>query len=252
MIAGPVGTRFLAAHGADVLRIDPRGFEEVTALVPETSAGKHCAALDLTKSGDRAVFEGLVRGAHVLIGGLRADALTALGYDLATLHRLNPALITASLDAYGWDGPWANRRGFDSLVQMSSGIAAAGMTAAGAERPVPLPAQALDHGTGYILAASVAHALARLVADGRSSDIRCSLVGTANALIDHPVAGGLGDPKPTWTTGDTEQAATWWGPARRVPIPGSLAGVATSLDVEAGPLGRHPAAWSSAGARPPS
>ena len=91
--------------------------------------------------------------ADVLVSGLRADALAGLGYDDAALAALNPALIVASLDAYGWDGPWWDRRGFDSLVQMSAGIAAAGAAATGADHPVPLPVQALDHGCGYLLAA---------------------------------------------------------------------------------------------------
>ena len=121
VIAGPVGTRFLAAYGADVLRIDPPGFAEVPALLPETTAGKRTAALDLTTAAGRAAFESLVATADVLVSGLRADALGRLGYDDAALAALNPALIVASLDAYGWDGPWRDRRGFDSLVQMSSG-----------------------------------------------------------------------------------------------------------------------------------
>ena len=131
VIAGPIGTRFLAAYGADVLRIDPPGFAEVPALLPETTAGKRTAALDLTAAAGRAAFESLVATADVLVSGLRADALARLGYDDAALAALNPALIVASLDAYGWNGPWRDRRGFDSLVQMSSGIAAAGAAATG-------------------------------------------------------------------------------------------------------------------------
>src|SRR5438094_565703 len=57
VIAGPVGTRYLAAFGADVLRIDPPKFEEVAALLPETTRGKRCAALDLREPGDRSIWE---------------------------------------------------------------------------------------------------------------------------------------------------------------------------------------------------
>jgi crotonobetainyl-CoA:carnitine CoA-transferase CaiB-like acyl-CoA transferase len=81
--------------------------------------------------------------------------INRLGYDDGTLADLNPALTVASLDAYGWEGPWRDRRGFDSLVQMSAGIAAAGAAATGAGHPVPLPVQALDHGCGYLTAAAV-------------------------------------------------------------------------------------------------
>ena len=139
VIAGPVCTKFLAAYGAQVLRLDPPGFAEVPALLPETTAGKRTAALDLRADADRVVFETLVADADVLVTGLRADALAGLGYGDGTLTAINPALIVASLNAYGWDGPWRDRRGFDSLVQMSCGIAAAGAVAAGRDEPFPLP-----------------------------------------------------------------------------------------------------------------
>jgi hypothetical protein len=245
VIAGPVCTRFLAAYGADVLRIDPRDFDEVPSLLPETTAGKRCARLDLRTPEDRQIFEDLVRRAHILVGGVRPGALAGLGYDQARLIELNPGLITASLDAYGWSGPWASRRGFDSLVQMSTGIAAAGAAARHQERPGPLPAQALDHGTGYLLAAALGHALVRLLTQGQTSEIRCSLVATGNLLFDFATPGGLSVADPLWSTADTEECMTAWGPARRVPIPGRIEGVATHLRVEAGPLGRHAPAWAA-------
>jgi CoA-transferase family III len=256
VIAGPVGTRFLAAYGADVLRIDPPGFAEVPALLPETTAGKRTAALDLTTASGRTSFEGLVATADVLVTGLRADALAGLGYDDDALAALNPALIVASLDAYGWDGPWRDRRGFDSLVQMSAGIAAAGAAATGAaatgaaatgaDKPVPLPVQALDHGCGYLIAAAVGRALTRRLADSVVNRIRVSLIGTANLLWSLPAPGEAGarvaTPKPSdFRLVDTHTA---WGPARRVPLPGEIAGVDPVWRVEAGPLGRHQPTWA--------
>jgi hypothetical protein len=245
VIAGPVCTRFLAAYGADVLRIDPPGFEEVPALVPDTAAGKRCAALDLRQPADRVTFERLLGQAHVLVTGLRPGALQQLGYDGARLQALAPHLISASLDAYGWSGPWSERRGFDSLVQMSTGIAAAGSAARGEDRPIPLPAQALDHATGYLLAAAVCGALTRLIRTGSCTDIRASLVGTANLLTDYPTPDGLATPPPAWSLSDTVSVNTAWGPARRVPIPGSIAGVAPRLAIEGGPLGRHAPMWAA-------
>jgi CoA-transferase family III len=242
VIAGPVATRFLAAYGAHVLRVDPRGFEEVPAILPESTVGKRRAALDLTEATDRAAFERLLATADVLVTGLRPGALDRLGYDNATIRAINPAIVTATLDAYGWDGPWQGRRGFDSLVQMSCGIAAAG-AAAGVDKPVPLPAQALDHATGYLLAAAIGVALERLTTSGRTSDIRMSLVGTANALMARPVGGGLNDPRPTWAATDTQPTTTEWGPARRVPTPGRIDGVPAYWTIDAGSLGRDPAAW---------
>ena len=236
VIAGPVATRFLAAHGADVLRIDPPGFEEVPALLPETTAGKRCASLDLQAEPDRARFDDLVAHSDVIVHGLRPGALAALGFDERDLRARNPGAVLATLDAYGWTGPWATRRGFDSLVQMSCGIAAA--PTAGAE-PAPLPAQALDHGTGYLLAAAVARALAHRHHHGRGATIEASLLGTAGVLMRSAInRQDENVPAPMWDDRDTERRSTAWGPARAVPIPGSIDGVPAILDREPGPLGR--------------
>jgi hypothetical protein len=241
VIAGPIGTRFLAAYGADVLRLDPPGFAEVGALLPETTAGKRTAAVDLTAPAGRAAFERLVAGADVLVSGLRADALARLGYDDAALTTLNPALIIASHNAYGWDGPWRDRRGFDSLVQMSCGIAAA----AGGDGPVPLPVQALDHATGYLLAAAVGRALTARLTRGVAARVLASLAGTANLLWSFPRPADLGDlpPRPEPAEIPLVDARTAWGLARRVPVPGEIQGITPELRVEAGPLGRHEPTW---------
>jgi hypothetical protein len=245
VMAGPVCTKFLAAFGAEVLRIDPPGFEEVPALVPEMTAGKRTATLDLTTATGRSTFEHLVAGADVLVTGLRADALRRLGYDDAALAALNPALIHASHNAYGWEGPWRDRRGFDSLVQMSCGIAARGAAESGQDKPGPLPVQALDHATGYLLAAAVGRALTRRVTHSVASRVRGSLVGTANLLWSFGVSGGElpSAPKPEdFELVDTDTA---WGPARRVPPPATIEGTAPAWRIPAGPLGRDPATWSS-------
>lgn len=246
VIAGPVCTRFLAAYGADVLRVDPPGFAEVPALLPETTVGKRRAFLDLRDPAGRETFERLVAGAHVLVTGLRADALDRLGYGLDALRSVNPSLVTASHNAYGWTGPWRDRRGFDSLVQLSCGIAAAGAEAAGTDdgAPVPLPAQALDHATGYLMAAAVGRALTRLLADGQATDLRGSLIATANTLVAHPTPAGTDQRRPTPTEPDTVPTATAWGPARRVPLPGSIAGIANDWTIDAGPLGTDPPQWT--------
>ncbi|MCW2524163.1 MAG: CoA transferase, family protein [Frankiales bacterium] len=241
VIAGPIASRFLAGYGAEVLRIDPPGFQEVAALLPITTAGKRCAALDLRESGDRGRFEALVRTADVLISGLRGEALDALGYPVAALRALNPTLIDARLNAYGWSGPWTSRRGFDSLVQMSCGIAAAG---GDGEQPHPLPAQALDHGAGYLLATAVIDALSYRLRTGASSTVACSLIGAANVLMSWPTPDGRTGSGADWSASDTEPVTTEWGDARAVPIPGHLVGVPAYLTDPAGSLGRDRAEWA--------
>jgi crotonobetainyl-CoA:carnitine CoA-transferase CaiB-like acyl-CoA transferase len=246
VIAGPVATRYLAGYGADVLRIDPPGFDEVPALLPEATAGKRCAALDLTVAGDRARFEHLVAQAHVVVGGFRPGALAGLGYGPDGLRSINPSLITVTHDAYGWSGPWAGRRGFDSLVQMSTGIAAAGAEAAGVDRPTPLPAQALDHGIGHLLAAATCRALTRLVTDGSAAEVRGSLVGASNVVKASPAPAGA-PAEATIADAVLEPGMTAWGPLHRVPLAGRLDAITPNWSIDAGPLGRHPAAFTSTG-----
>jgi crotonobetainyl-CoA:carnitine CoA-transferase CaiB-like acyl-CoA transferase len=214
----------------------------VAAILPETTAGKRTAALDLTTPDGRAAFEGLVATADVLVTGLRADALGRLGYGDEALAALNPALVIATHNAYGWDGPWRDRRGFDSLVQMSCGIAAAGAAASGKDRPVPLPVQALDHATGYLIATGVGRALTDRLTRPAVSRVRASLTGTASFLWSLPRPQSL-PPRPGPDDFALMDTQTAWGPARRVPVPGQVTGVRAEWRVDAGPLGRHAAEW---------
>jgi crotonobetainyl-CoA:carnitine CoA-transferase CaiB-like acyl-CoA transferase len=181
VLAGPVATRLLAGLGADVLRIDPPGWDE-PAVVPEMTIGKRTARLDARDPSGRMTLLGLLAGADVLVHGYRADALELLGLGDAVRRATRPGLIEVALDAYGWSGPWRTRRGFDSLVQMSSGIAGSGLHRGTADRPTPLPVQALDHATGYLMAAATLAGLARRVRDGRGSVSRLSLARTALEL----------------------------------------------------------------------
>src|SRR5262249_4601695 len=126
----------------------------------------------------------LLAQADLLIHGYRADALERLGLGAEHRRQLAPQLIEVCLDAYGWSGPWSLRRGFDSLVQMSSGIAHAGMLWRGADRPVPLPVQALDHATGYLMAAAAVRGISERLAGGAGSRARFSLARSARFLLD--------------------------------------------------------------------
>ncbi|HSO38981.1 MAG TPA: CoA transferase [Labilithrix sp.] len=243
VIAGPVATRVLAGYGADVLRIDPPGFAEVGALLPETTAGKRRAALDLRSPEGRTVFEGLAAEADLLVCGYRADALERLGLGVDRLRAANPALGIVLVDAYGWSGPWRERRGFDSLVQMSTGIAARGAAAVGATKPTPLPAQALDHGAGYLVAAAACRALTDQVCSDVATVARISLARVARLLEElgtsgDPRAPELADAEP-WR----ERAESAFGPLLRVRCPGSIEGSAPRWVRPAGPLGVDAARW---------
>jgi crotonobetainyl-CoA:carnitine CoA-transferase CaiB-like acyl-CoA transferase len=187
----------------------------------------------------------LIAEADVLVYGLRSDALDALGYTSDALRARNPGLSIARVNAYGCSGPWHARRGFDSLVQMSAGIADRGMRAAAADKPVPLPVQALDHATGYLLAAAVVRALSRRAIEGVVSELRLSLARTALFMRELGVSEtfvGHAPPAEEFAA-FFEQAQTAWGPVRRIRNPGAIEGVTAHWSHSAGILGSSPPAW---------
>jgi len=244
ILAGPIATRFLAGFGADVLRIDPYGWEE-PGIVPEVVLGKRCARLDLKDATDRATFERLLGQADVLIHGYRPDALARLGLGVERCRELNPTLVDVALDAYGWTGPWRERRVFDSLVQMSTGVAEAGMRLAQSDRPVPLPGQAIDHGTGYLLAAAAIRGLTTRLTTGAGCAARASLARTAKLLIEY--SGSQGDLTPLVPEQQddltTQLEHTSWGPAYRLKPALSIDGTQMQWDYPAGALGSATAQW---------
>ncbi|WP_168928723.1 CoA transferase [Sinomonas albida] len=193
VIAGPSATRLLAALGADVLRVDPPQFPELLDAHLDTDFGKRSAVADLGVPEQLARVRSLARQADVVLLGYRSASLARFGLDAASLRADFPHLAVVALNAWGWDGPWADGRGFDSLVQAACGIAQlygrraggsaqAGPAGDGAWRPGALPVQALDHATGMGMAAA---ALALLAGRPRGigGSARLSLIATANELL---------------------------------------------------------------------
>jgi crotonobetainyl-CoA:carnitine CoA-transferase CaiB-like acyl-CoA transferase len=176
VIAGPVCGRVLAAHGADVLRIGGPHLPVVEPLLDDANLGKRWAEVDLRRERGRAELLELVAGGDVVVQGYRPGSLAGLGVGPDDLFEARPGLVYAGLSAYSHLGPWAKRRGFDSLVQTASGIGAAGAEAAGEPGTRPLPAQALDHGAGWLLAFGIITALRRRADEGGSWRVRTSLV----------------------------------------------------------------------------
>ena len=246
IIAGPVATRFLAGLGAEVLRIDPPGWEE-PSLVEEVTLGKRCARLDLKSAAGRQHFEALLSQADVLIHGFRADALSSLGYDSETRQKLSPGLVDVSLNAWGWTGPWRNRRGFDSLVQMGCGIADTGRQWKMSDSPSPLPVQALDHATGYLMAAAALEGMRLRLQNHTGFTARLSLARTACLLTDNPY---LPSQQPTGLSPsqkhdeNVETEITTWGIGARLNAPVWLSGTPLIWSRSAEPLGSSPASWT--------
>jgi crotonobetainyl-CoA:carnitine CoA-transferase CaiB-like acyl-CoA transferase len=237
VIAGPVCTRFVGALGADVLRVDPPGHPDMRrGDVADTLLGKRSAALDLADAASVAVLHQLLDEADVVVCGYRPDSLDRFGLGPDELAARHPGLVVVYLDAWGHTGPWAGRRGFDSVVQAATGIAANesqdGVT------PGALPCQLLDHGTGYLAAAAVLDGWRRQSDGGGTHIRRLSLARTAlwllaSAQSEQAVAGvaaGQRDATPSLVqfedqTGAVEAvgppgrlgdlALTWTGPPAR-------------------------------------
>jgi crotonobetainyl-CoA:carnitine CoA-transferase CaiB-like acyl-CoA transferase len=223
VIAGPVCTRFLGALGADVLRIDPPAYPDMEpGSHSETLLGKRSALLDLATPEGRTTLTGLLHGADVLVLGYRGGSLARFGLAAEQVAERHPGLVIVRHDAWGHGGPWAGRRGFDSIVQSASGIAV--REAAGGERPGALPCQLLDHGTGYLAAAAALDGLRRQAALGGTHVRSLSLARTAAWLtatpVVEPAAESPEDEAGRWSV-ELPSAA---GPASVVAPPGSLGG----------------------------
>ncbi|MCK2037245.1 CoA transferase [Microbacterium sp. SSW1-49] len=178
VIAGPVCTRTLALLGADVLRIDPPHLSEPGWQHLDTGHGKRTALLDARSTQ----MHELLATADVVVLGYRPDALDRLGLAPSDLIERHPGLVVARLSAWGTEHP--RRAGFDSLVQAESGIA--WIESPDGHNPGALPAQALDHSAGYLLAAAVITLLRRRAAEGGSWRVQTSLRRVAAELLGMP------------------------------------------------------------------
>ena len=124
----------------------------------------------------------LLASADIFSQGYRPRAIAALGFSPQDAARISPGIVYVSLSAYGHSGPWAERRGFDSLVQTATGFNHAEGQAAGVDGPKELPAQMLDHATGYLMAFGAMMAQARQSREGGSWHVRVSLAQTGRWL----------------------------------------------------------------------
>ena len=247
VLAGPLATRCLAGYGAEVLRLDPPGYlEPGGSSGGELMLGKRCAHLDLKTAEGRKAFLALLADADVLVHGLRADALDRLDLGREVREQSRPGLIEVTLNAYGWSGPWRLRRGFDTLVQTSCGLADAGMRWAGSDRPFRWPFSVLDHVTGYLMAAAAVRGLTRRVQTGQGSLARLSLARTAASLIAGGEQGAQPElPFPPEGPFDPRVASTVDGPVRRLEWPVTLPGAPLYWERPGDPYGSSTALWTT-------
>jgi crotonobetainyl-CoA:carnitine CoA-transferase CaiB-like acyl-CoA transferase len=246
IIAGPVAGRTLAAHGADVLLVTSPRLPSVEQLVIDTGRGKLSTHIDLRDPAGREAMTRLLRGADVFVQGYRPDGLAELGFGPQDAAKLRPGIVYVSLSAYGHEGPWRGRRGYDSLVQTASGFNHAEAQAAGSDKPHPLPMQVLDHATGYFMAFGAMTALARRVREGGSWHVRVSLAQTGHWVRNlGRIENGLGhpDPKIEDVRDLLEEADSGFGCLAFVRHAAQFSDTPAHWSRPTVPLGIHPAAW---------
>jgi len=245
VIAGPVCGRTLAGHGANVLLVTAEHLPAIEVHLMDGGFGKRSARLDLRRADHLEQLRVLMRHADVVCQSYRPGALAARGLSPEDLARLRPGIVYVTLSAYGHVGPWRERRGFDSLVQSVSGIAHEGGVAAGTDGPRHLPAQALDHATGYLAAFGAMVALARRAREGGSYLVRVSLAQTGRWLDRHGrVAGhGVPDPRVEDVEAFLQTTATPFGVLRHVSPAPILSETPASWARPSVPLGTHAPEW---------
>ncbi len=245
VLAGPTSGRVLAENGADVLHIAAPHLPYQTELLMDTGHGKRCAWIDLREPAGVETLTGLVREADVFTQGYRPGTLAARGFSPERLAELRPGIVCVSISAYGHEGPWSQRRGFDSIVQNVTGLAA---TQGTLEKPRNMPVQANDYIAGYLAALGAMVGLARRVEEGGSWLVRVSLVQVAHWIAS---LGTVDGSKGAAELGDDELASLITesvGPFGRLnhlrPIV-QLSETPAFYARPAEPLGSSPARWSS-------
>jgi crotonobetainyl-CoA:carnitine CoA-transferase CaiB-like acyl-CoA transferase len=242
ILAGPVAGRTLAAHGADVLLLNSPHLPNIEAIAA-TSLGKRSAHVDLELEAGRASLTALARGADVFMQGYRPGSLAARGFSPAMLASLRPGIVCVSLAAYGFDGPWSGRRGFDSLVQTTTGFNVAEGQAAGTGEPRPLPVQILDFAAGFLMAFGTQVALLRRAREGGSWHVRVSLARTGlwlRGLGQDP--SGLALPRPELAD-CMQRFDTGFGVLMTAPHAARLSETPPRWVRPSMPPGSHPPAW---------
>ncbi len=212
VLAGPTCARTLAEHGADVMRITGAHLPNLGYQELDTGHGKLSAELDLRAPGDVETLRGLVRQADVFSQGYRPGTLAGRGLSPDELAAIRPGLVYVSLSAFGHAGPWASRRGFDTVVQTVSGITMRQAECVPGKTPGPqfYPVSAIDYCTGYLMAFGAMVALARRTREGGSWLVRISLAQVGKWIVDlgEVPAAALSDVPAEFTAGELKNWST--------------------------------------------
>ena len=255
VLAGPTCARTLAEHGADVLKISAAHLPNLGYQELDTGHGKLSTYLDLREQRNVDTLRDLVRQADVFSQGYRPGTLGARGLSPEELAAIRPGLVYVSLCAFGHTGPWASRRGFDTVIQTVSGIAARQAETVPGKTPGPqfYPVSAIDYCTGYLMAAGAMIALKRRVEEGGTWMVRISLAQVGKWIVDLgevPVAALSGVPN-EFTPDELDrwsmESETVAGRLRHLAPVVKMSETAPHWVRPAVPLGYHPPVWPARG-----
>ncbi len=245
VIAGPLCGRTLAEHGADVVRVSASHSYHFESFVIDTGHGKLSVSLDLRSETERRQLLALVAGADLFVQGFRPGALERLGLGVDDLLAARPGLIYVTLSAFSHAGPWSHRRGFDSLLQSTTGIAFEG---GDGPEPKHLPAQALDYTCGYLAAFGALIALLRRAREGGSYLVRVSLAQTGRWIqslgrVDAGAADRIRVPTRDDLAPFMTESNTAFGRVRHIAPVLRMSETPPRWLRPAAPFGTHPARW---------
>ncbi|QGI69628.1 hypothetical protein CEK27_001957 [Fusarium fujikuroi] len=251
VIAAPLCGKTLAAHGAEVIWVTSPTLPDLPRVDREFGRGKKTVQLDIHKAEDRKQLLSLLKDCDVFVQGYRPGSLASYGLSHDELRNINPNIIVANMSAFGPEGPWSGRRGFDSLVQTCSGMNVSEAEHAGkGEAARPTPCQALDHSGGYMLAVGVMAAVYHRAVKGGSWRVDVSLAGMMKylrSLGQYPGASGFEASdfeKPEDVPEEYfEVQETGFGTMKSIRHSATIEGLEVGWDIMPKPLGSDKPAW---------
>jgi crotonobetainyl-CoA:carnitine CoA-transferase CaiB-like acyl-CoA transferase len=251
VLAGPTCARTLAEHGADVMKISAAHLPNLGYQEWDTGHGKLNAQLDMRDPAQLETLRGLIRDADVFSQGYRPGSLGARGLSPEELVKLRPGLVCVSLSAFSHVGPWAERRGFDTVIQAVSGMVLRQGELFPGKEPGPqfYPLSAIDYCTGYLMAFGAMVALARRATEGGSWLVRISLAQVGKWLVDlgEVPASALKDIPAEFEPAEIERWSTTSqtpsGPLRHLAPVAQLSKTPAFWERPSVPLGHHKPVW---------
>jgi itaconate CoA-transferase len=197
VVAAPLAARRLADAGARVIKLErkegdaarwhDRIAQGASSYFAWLNRGKESVVVDMKAEADRRLFDALIAKADIFIQNLRPGALAGLGYPVETLLQRYPKLISCSISGYGDDGPYADRKAYDLLIQAESGMAS---VTGGPEAPARVGVSIVDIATGLHAYEAILEALIGRGRTGKGADIRVSMFDTTIELMAVPLLHG--------------------------------------------------------------